>query len=72
MVRTVLTPEQQNISIKLPENFIGRQVAVIAFTIDDTVEVASDTDKTLTHFASEKILAKDWLSPSEDIAWQSL
>ena len=26
----------------------------------------------LTHFASEKALAKDWLSPEEDEAWQDL
>lgn len=26
----------------------------------------------LTHFASEKILAKDWLSPEENEAWQDL
>ena len=29
-------------------------------------------DKTMTHFASEKALAKDWLSPEEDEAWKNL
>ena len=29
-------------------------------------------DTTLTHFASEKSLAKDWLSPEEDEAWKDL
>jgi hypothetical protein len=29
-------------------------------------------DNTLTHFASEKALAKDWLSPQEDEAWKDL
>lgn len=29
-------------------------------------------DKVLTHFASEKSLAKDWLSPEEDEAWKNL
>jgi hypothetical protein len=29
-------------------------------------------DNTLTHFASEKSLAKDWLSPQEDEAWKDL
>ncbi len=27
---------------------------------------------TLTHFASEKSLAKDWLTQTEDEAWQDL
>ncbi len=29
-------------------------------------------DKVFTHFASEKALAKDWLSPEEDEAWENL
>lgn len=29
-------------------------------------------DKVLTHFASEKALAKDWLSSEEDEAWKNL
>jgi hypothetical protein len=29
-------------------------------------------DKILTHLASEKTLAKDWLSKKEDEAWQDL
>ena len=29
-------------------------------------------DKVFTHFASEKTLAKDWLSPEEDKAWKNL
>lgn len=29
-------------------------------------------DKVFTHFASEKALAKDWLSPVEDEAWKNL
>jgi hypothetical protein len=71
MIRTVLKPENQNISITLPENFIGKQVEVIAFTIEEAVAKPVD-DKPLTHFASEKVLAKDWLSPEEDLAWQDL
>jgi len=26
-------------------------------------------DSIFTHFASEKVLSKDWLSPEEDDAW---
>ncbi len=25
-----------------------------------------------THFASQSVLAKDWLNPEEDLAWQDL
>ena len=65
MIRTIVKPDNQDISIHLPKDFIGKQVEVIAFTIDEA-------DKTLTHFASEKVLAKDWLTPEEDLAWYNL
>jgi hypothetical protein len=72
MIRTVVKPDSQNISIKLPKNFIGKQVEVIAFTIEESYDETQITDKTITHFASEKVLAKDWLTPEEDLAWQDL
>jgi len=33
---------------------------------------AINNDKVYTHFASEKALAKDWLSTEEDEAWKNL
>ncbi len=32
----------------------------------------SENDQVMTHFASEKVLAKDWLLPEEDEAWKDL
>jgi hypothetical protein len=72
MIRTVITPEQQDISIHVPEDFVGRRVEVIAFTIDETIEHPIVSDKPMTYLASEKVLAKDWLSSEEDKAWQNL
>ncbi|HWZ13777.1 MAG TPA: hypothetical protein VNW95_00965 [Mucilaginibacter sp.] len=72
MIRTVVKPDKQNISIKLPKNFVGKQVEVIAFTIEEADKSIKTLDKPLTHFASENILAKDWLTPEEDLAWQDL
>ena len=31
-----------------------------------------ENDKVLTHFASEKVLARDWRLPEEDEAWIDL
>ena len=69
MIRTVLTPDKGKISIDVPSNFIGKKVEVIAFTIEEAIQ---DTDIPITHFASEKILAKDWLTTEEDNAWRDL
>lgn len=70
MIRTVVTPNNQDVSIHLPKNYVGKKVEVIAFTIEETV--TENIDKPLTYFASEKILAKDWLTPEEDKAWHNL
>jgi hypothetical protein len=72
MIRTLVKPEKQDISIKIPKDFLGKQVEVIAFTIEEASNTLAVVDKPLTHFASEKVLAKDWLASEEDIAWQNL
>jgi hypothetical protein len=71
MIKTIVIPDNQLIYIQLPQHFIGKKVEVIAFSIEET-ELANNTDKLLTHFASEQTLAKDWLSIEEDAAWQNL
>lgn len=35
MVRTVITPQQQNISITVPENYIGKQIEVLLYAVDE-------------------------------------
>ncbi|MBX3164140.1 MAG: DUF2281 domain-containing protein [Bacteroidetes bacterium] len=71
MIRTVLTPDKQNVSIHLPKNYVGKKIEVIAFAIEETVQ-QSEKERILTHFASEKTLSKDWLTPEEDQAWKDL
>lgn len=72
MIRTVVKPSNRKISINLPENFVGKQVEVIAFTIEEADNATEITDSTKTHFAAETVLAKDWLTPEEDLAWRDL
>ncbi len=71
MIRTIVTPKNQQISIQLPSGFVGKRVEVIAFTIDEVMEKVN-ANKTEFHLASEKVLAKDWLSHEEDLAWKNL
>lgn len=72
MIRTLLKPDNQNISIRVPQNFVGKQVEVIAFTVDEAIHEPESKDKIQTHFASQAILAKDWLTTEEDLAWKDL
>lgn len=72
MIRTVITPQQQQISIDLPQNYIGKKVEIIAFTMDEASADIPTSDKTLTHLPSERSLGKDWPTQNEDTAWQDL
>ncbi|GGH02747.1 hypothetical protein [Mucilaginibacter phyllosphaerae] len=72
MVRTIVKPGNQSILIQVPKDFIGKQVEIIAFTIDEAEAKTINNVNIQTHFASEAILAKDWLNEEEDIAWQNL
>lgn len=39
MIRTIITPQQQNISIAVPENYIGKQIEVLLYSVDELTEV---------------------------------
>ena len=52
---------------------IGSKVVILAY--DDHIEVRpikQVSDSIATAIASEKVLAKDWLSKEEDKAWKDL
>lgn len=42
MIRTIITPQQQNISLNLPQEYVGKKVEVIAFTTEE--DTATNTD----------------------------
>ena len=35
MIRTIITPQQTNISINIPSNYIGKQIEVLLYAIDE-------------------------------------
>ena len=72
MIRTIITPVTETVSFNVPKEYIGKKVELIAFTLNDTFELFEDKEMLLTHYASEKTLAKDWLTLEEDNAWKSL
>lgn len=40
MIRTVLTADKQILSFSIPANYLGKQVEVIAFTIDEPLKTS--------------------------------
>lgn len=71
MLRTVIIPSEEIISLKVPRSFIGKRIEIKASVIDDD-DGSMLMDERLTYIASESSLAKDWMSPEEDEAWKDL
>ena len=38
MIRTVITPEKQDVSIHIPKNYIGKQIEVLLYAVDELNE----------------------------------
>ena len=74
--------EASNLNINLPLNFnqvfeLVRQLPYneklkLSEVLKKETKYKFENDNILTHFASEKVLAKDWLLPEEDDAWKDL
>jgi len=72
LLRTIITPSKQKITLELPENYIGRKVEILAYPIQESEVLKNLPDPFLTHFVSESSLSKDWLTTEEDNAWNDL
>jgi hypothetical protein len=35
MIRTIITTENQDISIHIPENYLGKQIEILLFALDE-------------------------------------
>ncbi len=38
MVRTLVIPQEENISIKVPQNYVGKQIEVLLYSVDELIE----------------------------------
>lgn len=71
-----------NLNINLPLNFnqiinLVRQLPYkeklkLSEVLKKETMQKTENDNILTYFASEKVLANDWLLPEEDEAWKDL
>jgi hypothetical protein len=77
MIRTIITPKNQNLTLNIPKNLIGKKLEVLVFSHNETknivaIENALKNDKIETHLASEQVLANEWLNEKEDLVWKDL
>lgn len=59
MIRTVVTPDNQEISLHIPKSYVGKKIEVIAFEIEEVTINAEPTKKNNGRF---------WGSISDEIA----
>jgi hypothetical protein len=45
MIRTLITPKTATLTLQIPENYVGREMEVIAFTIDEGFKPSSKATK---------------------------
>jgi hypothetical protein len=38
MIRTIITPEKQDVSLHIPEDYVGRQIEVLLYAVDELNE----------------------------------
>jgi hypothetical protein len=55
MIRTIITPNKNQISINIPDNYIGKKIEVIAFSLDDPSDDVIYTEKSIKSFSSIKL-----------------
>jgi len=54
---------------QLPPQIVSEVYNYVRFL---KIKQTKESDDSNTHFASENVLARDWLLPEEDVAWASL
>jgi len=60
MIRTIVTPDKQIISIDIPADYIGRQIEVIAFAKDEGMAREEQTVKKKVSFTPLSVDTRDY------------
>ena len=62
MIRTVITADNKILSLPLPDDFIGKKIEVIAFTLDEAQKDVSSASVSVENiiFKTIKVNAKDF------------
>jgi len=50
MIRAIITPENQDISIHIPENYVGKQIEVLLYDVDEVNQSAAENKKKPSEF----------------------
>ena len=50
MIRTVITPENTDVHISIPQSYVGRKMEVLLYATDELVDEQPSADNTMARF----------------------
>ena len=50
MVRTIITPDNTNVNLSIPSDYVGRKIEVMYYPVDELIEEKPLTPKTMASF----------------------
>jgi hypothetical protein len=59
MIRTIITPKKQDVSIHVPENYIGKQIEVLMYDIDELKQNDAERKKKPSQFRGQLNLSDE-------------
>jgi hypothetical protein len=60
MIRTVVTPDKNLLSLNIPDRYVGKRLEVIAFAVDETLDDVIYTAKKHKRFSSVSLNTKGY------------
>lgn len=66
MIRTVITPMQQTVSLEIPRDYVGKQIEVIVFAKDEVISEEGIFGKNVT-FDALSIDTRDYKFDREEV-----
>lgn len=55
MIRTVVIPDKNYLSLNIPDKYIGKKVEVIAFVVEENAEESDNNGKKKKSFSAVKL-----------------
>lgn len=67
MIRKVITVENEILTLSLPNDFVGKKVEVLAFVIDDVLEIVKKKIIKKKKFTVIKVSNKDYVFNRDEL-----
>jgi hypothetical protein len=59
MIRTTITPKNQDLSIHIPEDYVGRQIEVLLYAVDELLQEEKTAPKKSADFRGKLKLTNE-------------